>query len=277
MSYKVKKDIYIIKNIVNNKVYIGQSVDAYRRFQSHKSNAKHLYKPSVIDEAMASIGINNFYYEIIEKTEFYNEREKYWIEYYNSVIPNGYNTLKGGCGASPIHASIKEEQQLYDIINDILYTDDSLIRIAEKYKVNYKLISAINRGLVYKRDFDYPLRKRDNDKITLQVIDNIIFKIENSSYSLRQIAEQEKVNHSLVCDINKGKIVGSVKKEYYPLRIKQRPDYVNKIIDLLLNTNKSFRQIAKELKVNYTVVQSINQGKTYYNNNIQYPIRQNKN
>ena len=54
-------------------------------------------------------------------------------------------------------------------------------------------------------------------------------------------------------------------------------NYVNKIIDLLLNTNKSFRQIAKELKVNYTVVQSINQGKAYYNNNIQYPIRQNKN
>ena len=35
----MKKDIYIIKNTINNKVYIGQSVDSEYRFRKHKEAA----------------------------------------------------------------------------------------------------------------------------------------------------------------------------------------------------------------------------------------------
>lgn len=45
----IKKDIYIIKNDINDKVYIGQSVNSQERFRSHcKPNKDH----SLIDYAI---------------------------------------------------------------------------------------------------------------------------------------------------------------------------------------------------------------------------------
>ncbi len=34
------KDVYIIKNTINNKVYIGQAINTQKRFTSHKSRSK---------------------------------------------------------------------------------------------------------------------------------------------------------------------------------------------------------------------------------------------
>ena len=48
---------------------------------------------------MAELGVENFWYEVIETTENYDEREGYWINYYNSTVPNGYNLLLDGDGA----------------------------------------------------------------------------------------------------------------------------------------------------------------------------------
>ena len=95
-SHYQYKDIYIIKNRINTKVYIGQSVDAAQRFIKHckKSSIKN---NSLIDYAIQKYGANNFWFEILEKqVENYNEREKYWIQYYNSLSPNGYNLMSGG-------------------------------------------------------------------------------------------------------------------------------------------------------------------------------------
>lgn len=90
--------VYIIKNDLNNKVYIGQtsqSVEA--RYSKHKSAAKygldrHLYR------AMRKYGIEHFWAEVIEYTDNPNEREQYWIQKYDSV-KNGYNETLGGEGA----------------------------------------------------------------------------------------------------------------------------------------------------------------------------------
>ena len=43
------KDIYIIKNRINSKVYIGQSVNAKQRWAAHLSNARFGYTWCAID------------------------------------------------------------------------------------------------------------------------------------------------------------------------------------------------------------------------------------
>ena len=42
----------------------------------------------------------NFNFEVIEEVEnsLLNEREIYWISFYNSLVPNGYNLTAGGEG-----------------------------------------------------------------------------------------------------------------------------------------------------------------------------------
>lgn len=96
--------IYMIKNTVNNKVYIGQTKAFKYRWQQHKSdlrNNRHHNKH--LQFAWFKYGEDVFTFEIIEECpiESLNEKEKYWIQYYNSNDSTyGYNSDCGGQGIS---------------------------------------------------------------------------------------------------------------------------------------------------------------------------------
>lgn len=92
--------IYVIKNIINGKCYVGQSIDIYNRWYKHQSpktwegeRGKALY------QAFKKYGIENFEFKIIEKCprNQLDEREKYWISHFNSYN-EGYNMTEGGQG-----------------------------------------------------------------------------------------------------------------------------------------------------------------------------------
>ena len=91
--------IYIIRNTINNKVYIGQTkVSLKLRFQNHLSAARK-GKDYIIGKAIRKYGEENFYIELLEECtiEELNEREKYWIFYFNSTNNKfGYNVSIGG-------------------------------------------------------------------------------------------------------------------------------------------------------------------------------------
>lgn len=99
--------IYKITNKINNKIYIGKtSSTPEERFKEHIKDSKkeHLEKRPLYD-AFNKYGIENFLLETIEEVqndEIAVEREKYWIQYYNSYIgfnnSNGYNATLGGDG-----------------------------------------------------------------------------------------------------------------------------------------------------------------------------------
>jgi group I intron endonuclease len=88
--------IYAIKNIINNKMYIGQSLDIEKRFNMHifnsenKSNKKiynyHLYK------AFRKFGLENFKFIILEEC-LKNELLEKEILYYNIYKPE-YNNIQ---------------------------------------------------------------------------------------------------------------------------------------------------------------------------------------
>ena len=97
--------IYKITNKVNNKVYIGQTIKTVeKRFQQHKNNSnKEYFSQIVLYKAFNKYGIENFICEQIEQVpnNLLDEREKYWIEYYDSYF-NGYNSTLGG-RATPLY------------------------------------------------------------------------------------------------------------------------------------------------------------------------------
>lgn len=93
-------EIYILKNKINNKVYIGQTTQGSKvRFKQHlkllKSNQTQL-----IHKAIKKYGKENFYYEVlyenIDNYEQLNKLEEECILKYNSLTPNGYNMCPGG-------------------------------------------------------------------------------------------------------------------------------------------------------------------------------------
>ena len=91
--------IYKITNKINNKCYIGQTIKNYEeRFRQHQLNyTKEYFSQIVLYQAFKKYGIENFNFEPIEEVEKnqLDEREKYWIKYYDSYY-NGYNSTLGG-------------------------------------------------------------------------------------------------------------------------------------------------------------------------------------
>ena len=93
--------IYKVTNDINSKVYIGQtkfSVGIRWKQHLNKCRSKSFVNRPLYN-AITKYGEEHFKAEEIEEcsNELLNEREKYWIEYYDSYR-NGYNATLGGDG-----------------------------------------------------------------------------------------------------------------------------------------------------------------------------------
>lgn len=91
--------IYKITNLINNKVYIGQTNNFERRCGEYQYKVLKNNPCQVIIQAMIKYGIDNFSFEIIFNAlsrEELNLIEPLFIKQYNSLIPNGYNVEVGG-------------------------------------------------------------------------------------------------------------------------------------------------------------------------------------
>lgn len=153
--------IYKITNIINNKFYIGKSVNINNRWRQHKL-AKD---SSPLHQAMLKYGKDNFIIEIIEvcQPEELNEKEIYWIKQYNAYFDDkSYNATLGGDGAS--HPVKLSHADLLEIIGLLKNTNLTIKDIAEKYSVSTKTISDINNGNSrILLDLQYPIRENKYD------------------------------------------------------------------------------------------------------------------
>ena len=116
--------IYKVTNKVNNKIYIGKTLDdsIEERFKEHIKEAKIKQYNRPFHLALNKYGAENFTIEEIEQApaELLSEREKYWIAYYHSYIhdeySNGYNATRGGDGSLEYDYS-KIIQEYYKVQN----------------------------------------------------------------------------------------------------------------------------------------------------------------
>lgn len=92
--------IYKITNDINQKVYIGKTEQTVAiRFAEHcRESKKERSKNRPLYRAMNKYGLEYFSVETIEETDNPEEREQFWIQYYNSYGKNGYNATAGGDG-----------------------------------------------------------------------------------------------------------------------------------------------------------------------------------
>lgn len=97
----MKGKIYKITNKVNGKIYVGQTIKSLKeRFQKHcwgTTNNDKYHLNMAIKKAIRKYGKENFTIELIEEVETnkLDEREVYWISFYDSYN-KGYNCTLGG-------------------------------------------------------------------------------------------------------------------------------------------------------------------------------------
>lgn len=105
-----KSGVYKITNLINGKVYIGQSVNIKQRWYDHKKCIKKDYLKYPLYEDYRKYGIENFKLEILIETYDRDYWEKWFIHLYHSNdLSKGYNLTDGGSiGFSYINKLIKD-------------------------------------------------------------------------------------------------------------------------------------------------------------------------
>lgn len=152
--------IYLIQNNINKKCYIGKSSNIEKRWKYHKenyNNTKEYNKP--LYRAFRYYGLNNFSFIIIENIDNYNEnsifvndREKYWIEQYDS-LKMGYNATIGGDGG----ITVENPREKYGKL-----TTEEVIYLRKRYQE-----CKYPNGYIYENEFKDKITKRGFQAIWL--------------------------------------------------------------------------------------------------------------
>lgn len=156
--------IYKITNKLNNKIYIGQSVNISYRWTAHRCrpfNENSNQYNSSLYKAIRKYGIENFQFEVLEeclKSEL-NDKEKYYISLFDSTNPKkGYNLTTGGQDFHQTNSKISEKNlfEIVDLLKNSLLSEEE---IGKKFNVSQRTISAINLGQMKVLENEiYPIR-----------------------------------------------------------------------------------------------------------------------
>lgn len=216
--------IYKITNLINNKIYIGKTKrDLKTRWLEHCSDAKNYQENNnPLHAAIKKYGKENFIYEIVEDNiseQELNEREKYYIKYYNSKSHDlGYNVTDGGDGGQT--SSILTTKMVNEIIL-ILQDKDNLLsfnEIGDKYNVSGSVIRSINIGASWhKNNISYPIRTYSTTGLTINrdIYAQIINDILNTEETLQEIQNKYNLSEQQMTAINQGYGCYNNNNEYY--------------------------------------------------------------
>lgn len=108
--------IYKWENLINGKIYIGQTRNFYNRMKAYRNGAINQY----LRNAFNCYGIENFEIIIVEYVEDFSkldEREQYWMDYYESYNPEkGYNI----CSVASSTYGIKQSEEQRKMHSDFM-------------------------------------------------------------------------------------------------------------------------------------------------------------
>jgi len=130
--------IYKSTNKITGKVYIGQTKHTLdTRIKNHIKESK-IKSNRPFMSSINKHGIDNFTFELIDSAnnlDELNDKEIYWINFYDSVFPNGYNVTGGGQGKK-----IKTTKELSRIISEGLKNSKKWqeTKNSEEYKKKMK-------------------------------------------------------------------------------------------------------------------------------------------
>ena len=225
-----KNVIYAYKRKdINKIVYVGQTVNLNNRHYRHikidpyDDTLKEYNYP--LSRGIRKYGENNYELIILEKgllRKQLNERERYWIKYYNTYY-DGYNQSLGG--SNPV--MIKHDEEEIDKVIDLLKnTTLSFQKIADECQISLTHVYNINTGQRRKRDnIEYPIRSSlakgtRGIKFSQQECEEIHnFILNNPKKTFKEIAKKYNCSDWTIRQINKGATKAYKLEKYkYPLR-----------------------------------------------------------
>lgn len=218
--------IYCFTNLINNKKYIGQSInDDGSRYNNHKNayrSEKNQEYNSPLHRAMRKYGFNNFSYEILVKDiddiHVLNDLECYYIQKHNCLIPNGYNIEPGGKNAPKPKT---QEQKVKLTWGQAELTEEEIIELRKAYankespkkiydakykeRLHYNAFLNIWSGRRYKNIMPEVIENGRHTKLTQEIADDIRKAYREEKVSYQKLAERFGISKSSVADVLKGR------------------------------------------------------------------------
>lgn len=147
--------IYIIQCIPTSKVYVGSSIDVYKRFISHKSKLnsnKHANRH--LQSAWNKYGESEFSFGILEHVprELLLDREKHWMDFHESM-KFGFNLI------SPERHEVSEETRMR------MSDSHKGVKLSERHIAS---LSAARKGRVVSKEHREALSRANKGQIVSQ-------------------------------------------------------------------------------------------------------------
>ena len=215
--------VYCYTNLVNGKKYIGQTLNPSQRYKSHKSvhlNEKDPEYDSVFHRALRKYGWENFKYEVLiedDNIDLINNLEIFYIDFYDTQIPNGYNVLPGGKNCSRSLSDETKEKLRWShgrltkeevIFIRLAYADGKSPK--QIYQENfqermvYSSFMNIWSGNRYATVMPEVIEKGRHTKLNKQQVREIKIALKNNE-SYRSIAKRYNVTKGAIESIYQGK------------------------------------------------------------------------
>lgn len=203
-EYLNKSGIYCIRNKVNNKRYIGQSTNIYKRIISIKSglrrNDRKMCNHLFIND-WNNYNEHDFEMTVLEYTSFdLLIREKYWIEYYNTTCSeHGYNLRKDDENGMITHSStsVKISNRMKERAKDVNYLTALSKRAKETWKDPVRKEGMISKLKIINSKYRFFKYSKDNVLLnTYETIDDVL--IDNPSLrksNIYQVTYGHKPSH----------------------------------------------------------------------------------
>jgi len=197
--------IYKIKNIIDEKVYIGQTSNFKVRLRNHVSELKrNKHGNEYLQNAVNKFGINNFLFEILEQCNENNVdfKERYWMDFYDSCNRNkGYNLIYGG--NSNKHHSKETKIKISKSLTGLKRGDMSEeqkkqisitktgVPLSEETKAKLRIASKLHTTLSEEHKNKI---SKSHEKLTEIQVEEIREKYASGKYTQRKLGEEYGVS-----------------------------------------------------------------------------------
>lgn len=231
--------VYMITNLINGKIYIGQS--KYK-------NSKYFGSGKLIKKAINKYGINNFKKDIIcecNNREELDEKEIFYIKKFNSIIPNGYNISRGG---GREHHNDDTSEKISNSVKGKKHSEETKLKIGLSSK-----------GKTYEQRYGY------DKALELKKIRRMKMKENNPMKNGHTEEDKIKISNAM-----KG-------HKKYPNQInKVKKLFTGKSKDILHKKNISLSKISVTIKIINDIRYDFNNNMSYKDLSLKYKLKYNK-
>jgi group I intron endonuclease len=211
--------------------YIGQSKDIYTRWLTHTrpyswNNSKNKEYYKLLYQAFRKFGLDKFEFSVCEEVseDELNEREDFWINYFQTLTPKGYNKLTS-CeqphipinqqGENNGNSKLTEEDVRYirECYRDNRSKKEVWTEVQQWNKIQFRGFEKVWDGQTWKNIMPEVLtpeikaerKAHTNAKYTKEQIREM-FKLHSEGITGRNIAKQFGCSESMVSMIFSGKV-----------------------------------------------------------------------